>query len=916
MPKLKYPKKKKPLFGIDRRALFPSSSRAGQFKLEAIEPRCLLDANLYSGDTSATSALAANIQSTFTDMAKLGTALNQDSTLGTQVVPFLGKSVSDLFNQSLGQFLIGGTNNNKFTNLVSNYFATDVTPTTAELATNLNTAVKAVFGTNASVTDASTSSKLQLNFNVDLTKATSAFDLELGNEAQEFALTLADNAKINLGLGGTFKFSINADLSTFTSTALNNTEKYWVDFGSVRSGNTMEMTASARQSTSGTGVNAPLNDFGVGFGLIGARETLSGAGGYVTNGTFALDLNLKTNFNTGSDGFFTLTDLNSYQSDFSTAYSVSIPSGSTGGAQPMTQNSAQLVLPVNVANPTGNTFISGLNGLTGTFTLTADHFFNNRVPTVTASDQTLASLSRMSADDLLQYVRNISNLMSQTEQQQELQSLIPFLDISLGEAYNFQTATDQALVNPLTLLTNIVTAKNAPSTSSDPLNFTGSSSFKIYVYRNGTLLTPSTGTTVTLSTDSSRNTLTKLKDALQAALPTISGTKYVQARLTDTASPRLELYGDDQTTFYIENINPSGETLDLGINPYEIVFARNNGTITGTGDAKYQLSTVNAISSSAVNLTTFTTPLVFTVQIGSNATKTVTVPPENFFSMGSFASAIQKALNDQGLYNISTGEGIRVTENAAGSGFGLKFTYSGSTPQSFSIAGTNASFFNLGSLSGSSTNSYTVSSSTPIVVSNFSTPQSISFTIRQQNGGTTNSTTGTIQIPADYYTSLDQLKTAIQTALANQDLYDATTQTGVLVRVVSVTGGGMGLEFYGSADVFELGISGAGLAKLGMTATTSSASSINVSVKKDGSSSATTTTLYINGNTTRDYFGDAANSKVDDLVDDIHDALVRSGLLDATTGKGVDIRAIADSTNHLTDTIEFFASNPGQGTGY
>ncbi|MDD5261280.1 MAG: calcium-binding protein, partial [Methylacidiphilales bacterium] len=904
-----------------------SLHRAGQFSLEALEPRCLLDANLYTTSppaatpaaaTAYNSALSTNLTALASNLASVGGALNQDPTLTQKAVPFLQQSVTDLYGKNFGQFLIGGSGANAYATIVANYFANDSTPTSAELATTLDTAVKATFGSGSSVTDNSTAAKLELDFNIDPSKAATAQNLKLGNEAQEFALSLGPNAQIDLGFGGTIKFSIDADLSALTGVAGTDEPDYWIDFGS--GGNKYELTASSRQSTSGAGINAPLDGFGVGFGLIGARQTTSptDAGGYVSGGSFALDLDLNVAFNTDSNGKFTLNNLDNYLPDgnWQDAFTVQTPQGSSAALPSRTNNTARLVLPVDVANPTGNTFISGLDGLTGTFTLTDNNLFNGGVPLVTASDPTLASLSRMGPDDLLQYVRNVSNFMSQAEQQQELQSLMPFLDVTLGQAYGYQTATDEAFVNPVTLLSNVLTAKDAPSTSGDPLDFSGSSSFKIYIFNNGALMTPSGGATVTLAQDNARDSLDKLQAALQSALPTISGTKYVQARLTDTASPRLELYGDANTTFYLENINPAAQTLNLGFDPYGIVFARNSGTITGTGAAKYQLGTVNVLSGSNINLSTLTSPLVFTVQVGANAVKTVTVEPDNFVSMSGFAAAVQKALVTQGLYDVSNGSGILATAVAVGSDYGLQFICAGSSPQTFTLGGAGVSFFNLGAtLTGSSTNAYTLSSATPVVVSAFNTPSDLTFTIRKQDNGTASYLTASIQIPAAYYTSLNQLRAAIVTALQAQNLYDSATQSGVLVRVVQLAGGGQGLEFYGSAEIYELSVSGTGLSRLAMTATTATAPSINISVTRDGSATPLTTTLFINGNTTLDYYGDAVNSRVADLVSDIHDALVRAGLLDPAAGTGVDVRAIADASNNLTDTIEFFALNAGAGTG-
>jgi hypothetical protein len=904
----------------ERRLLqFTGLPRALRYDLQNLEPRMLLAAQpLYDpqdgttgppiplpvpGDASVKTNIRDNLKQLFDRLATLGDRLAKDGIVNETAVPFFQKSVNDLIGKSLSDFFKGGTGSNAYAQTILDYFATS-SPTTDGLATALQTDLNNTFGSGiGTVTDASTSTQMKLNFSIDL--ASALRDLQLGGEAQEFYLTLDGNTQVSFNTAAV-TFSIVTDLTgidnvtTAVSDASANKDKYWVEFAGANK-DTVSLTGSTSQTLN--------TDLGVGFGLIGARESTAAteAGGHVasTTGSFNFSLDVDFTILDASDGKLTLTELNTINTanNWSSEYSVSTAGTNTG----------TLFLPIAIANPAGDAFISGIQGVGGNFTLTDTNLFDSKVPLVQASSTTLASFSRMTVDDLLQMARNASYIIAQTQNLEEMQAMLPFLDLSLGEAYGFAEALEKAFLDPITYKENVLTFKDVPgyTGSSTAVNYTGSASFNLFIYNNGVLLGGG-AQTVTVASDGTRTTAAQVLAALENALPTISGTKYVHARLSQGPNPRLELYGADGVTFFVENVTG---TLNLGIDPYGLVFSRNTANLTTAGTignppsglGKYQLPELQHKSTAAIVLSDFSSARTFTLSRNGGAAVTVTLPPGSYTTINDLVFALQKAVADASLYNVNTGAGIVVSSLAVGGGWGVRFTDTVVANSSPVVAGTDAaSIFKIGT--GANSNQ----STSGIRLSNFDAPLSLTITMDSQKNGTlTTGTATTITIPADNYASIDALISAIRSALKANGLYNDVLNTGVLVKQAAVSGG-LGIQLYGSADVTKITLAGSDLAKLNLAAGTSSAHSLTLTITSNGVT--TTPTIYLNGNTTTSLLG-SANSNVNDFVSDLHDALVRAGVLDPVNQTGVDIRALAGSGGSVTDTLEFFALNPGLGAG-
>ncbi|MEM9444857.1 MAG: hypothetical protein AAGA18_05835 [Verrucomicrobiota bacterium] len=890
-----------------------------QYDLQTLEPRLLFSAALYdpgdgggSGDSDVATNIETQLTDTFTFLGKYADEIGTEEAADSSAVPFFQSSVEDLLGFEIEDFLKGGSGSDAYSQVVDDYFD-NASPDSTGLAADLQSAVQNTFGVGSVTDTGSDNDNLILNFSIDLNEVTK--DLKFGTEAQEFFLEYGAGAQVKFNADA-ITFSIKADLSGVDNVATDETDNSSNDsLYSVEFGGSDKDTLSIMGSSSHTNSLDPLTGFGVGFGLIDARDDVMDSGGYVANtgGTFSFNLQLDfiLESSLSADSKLSLDELRAIDtaSSYESIYRVDTPTGAG-------VNEGELFLPIQVANPAGDEFISGIDGITGDFTFTDNDLFDSRSPLVQASDQTLASFSRMTADDLLQFVKNATYLFGQSSDLTEMQNFLPLLDLNLGQAYDFLEASEKALVDPLVIIENVLRIKDAPSTSGDPLDYTGNSSFQIYVFYQG-VLEGGALQIITLNANSSRASLQDVADDLNIALAAAAaGTQRVFARVTETASPRLELYGvDADTTFFISSVNPSGETLDLGIDPYGLVFARNNGTISSNQNEKYQLQEVKVESSTAIEVSHFTTLKTFTVAIGSDSATTITLPPSVYGSMADFVFALQSALAEAGVYDASTGEGIEVDEATSGDsqGFGVTFSISGSrSGETLTLGGSDVGIFQLSATSGAS--SYT--SATPVELSPFESGLSLTISFSSQQAGLLATTTETISIPAGKYASVDDVIFAIREALQSNGLYDAFTNTGILIEKIPV-GGGEGIRFYTSAEVYELTISTSSNSLIGLSSTSESATAayIDIDVKQDGNASATTTRVYINGNTTTDLLGNSTNTSVSDFVSDVQSALTRAGLRDSLSGTGVDIRSF-DQNGSSTDYLEFFALNPGAGSGF
>ncbi|MEM6821755.1 MAG: LEPR-XLL domain-containing protein, partial [Verrucomicrobiota bacterium] len=902
-----------------------------RYNLEPLEPRILLSATLHdpqdgvdgggtpvAGDPSVATSIETSLENLFTQLGEYGDQLSLDPTVNETALPFFQTTLNDLLGTDVGNLLKGGEGTGSaFATAVDTYFASTTTEDSTGLAAALQSVLDANFsGATNSVTDTgSTDSELVLNFSIDIGEQTK--NLAFGDEAQEFFMEMGPNAAVKFDPDAV-TFTVKADLTGLdnltTDEATNDsstTSDYWVEFGGSAKDT---LTISGNSSHSNT--LDPLTDYGIGFGLIEARDSVGQSGGYISNtgATFAFNAEVEFIIDSSfsSDSEFTLAEMSGV-SDWSTAYTANTPDdGDTSDSTYI--NSGKLFLPVEVANPAGDDFISGIDGLTGSFTLVEQDAFDDRASLVTASDPTLASLSRLTTDDLLQYTRNAGLIFGQTADTDAQQQFLPLLDLNLGQAYDFLTTVEQALIDPLVDTENVLRVKNAPSTSGDPLDYSGNSQFNIYVFYQGALLSSAVQTVSISST--TRTSLQDIANNLNTALAGLDwsgagATQRIFARVTETSSPRLEFYGDADTTFFIDEINPSGQTLDLGIEANGLVFARSSTASTGD----YQLQEVKVESTSAIEVSNFDTAKTFSIAIGSDAAIDVTLDPDVYGSMADFVLALQSALEGAGLYDGSTDSGVEATAATStdNNGFGITLQSIGTRAgENLTISGTDAGIFNFASNSGSS--SYT--SATALELSPLNTQMDLTITMKSQEEGVLSTKTDTVTIPPGNHETVDAFVEAIRTVLQNNGFYDYFTDTGLLVEVVQLVDG-QGIRFYGSAEVYEITIQTSSNALLGLAASSETATSayLDIDVTEDGSGTATTHRVYINGNTTTDLLGEEANSSIVDFTEDFQDAMERAGIRDGNNGTGVDIRPVDDGAGNASNFLELFALNPGSGTG-
>lgn len=895
------------------------TGRVPRYQLESLEPRILLSATLYdpadganNGDAVVAESIEANLESLFTKLGEYGEELSRDEAVNETALPFFQVTLNDLFGFDIGDLLKGQAGaDSAYSEVVDTFFSGDSDPMSDELAAALQDRLNLeIPSAHHSVTDVgSTDDELVLNFSID--PGETGHDLAFGDEAQEFFMEMGPNAAVTF-TPDTVTFTVKADLTGLDNLTSDeaidddsDTADYWVEFGGVD----QDVLAVGGESSHSNSQD-PLTGYGVGFGLVEARDAAGDPGGYVasTGATFDFDIQIDFTLDPAfsADQRWTLTELESV-TDWATTYTPETPAD-TDVSDDSFLNSGELFLPIDVANPAGDTFVSGLGDVTGSFELTDGAVLDDRPPVVQASDPTLVSFARLTPDDLLRYLEGTSMVIGQVEGMEELEAFVPFLEVTLGEAYGFETAGENALYDPLRTVSSILTAQHAPATSGDPLDYSGTASFHIDVATGGTMNSANISVSGATGLD---DLIAKLNTALAAR-----GIAGVTARSTGTQSPRIELTAAEGTLFFLSQF--SG-TLDMGFDGHGLVFARNGGALSDPGgdQSKFTWQGVKVESDTGIEISSWNTPTSFTLQVESDPEVTIEIDPILAVSVSEFADYLQELLADAGLYDVASNEGVTVDVITAGSGFGLEFTHTDGTSV-LTIGGSAAPEFHLDASSGT-----TLTSTRQVAVSPFNEEgHGLEFevTYRSQDEGALSEESATVRLAAENFTNYDALEEALRDALNAAGLTDFTGTGGVLVDLIPLAGGETGIRLYGSADVYELEITGdpAALAKLGLSGGSFSSAApwidLDVTHGTGSSASTVTTRVYLNGNATHGLFSGEENDTVDAVVDDIQDALERAGLLDPGANTGVDFRAI-ESGGTMTETLEFFARNPGDEEG-
>ncbi|MFK5924693.1 MAG: LEPR-XLL domain-containing protein, partial [Verrucomicrobiota bacterium] len=726
---------------------------SGGFTVEPLEPRLLLNAALYDASVSeadsandvadargAQDAIKTQFIATLTNLGQLGEALNSDgslnNTLDSSGIPLLDQTLRDVLGDDVGRYFNWADEVGEQLDInayLSNYGDTDVTmddrPDSAGLALRLQTALdSSLFGSGmiGTITDNSTAFNLQLDVVIGLPDTVSVANLKLGEAAEEFNLRLEDGTSINITNNRSVSFSIGADLSILDPTTLvggppatpTTAEKltelgkdgnYWVDFGNY------DATSIAQHTTTTYG---GLDDFGIQIGILGGQQGGTGAGAWVDasdgaggagpSAQFLLDVTTLIDFSGGeslitADSKFDLAEFKLISGagtpDWTIAYDLQTPTGQAsvigGGFQ---TNTVDAIFQVEVANPAGDTFIGGLDGVTGQLQFSDDNLFDDRAPLVN-TDATLSAFSRIAPKDLLNMVDSTVAWAEALDNSELFRDQLPFLNLDEGDAFAFGEAFRQVFLAQLQSAEQVLTSVNAPSTwrddgsggfVRDPLDYTGGTAFSTSV--NG-----GTWTTILVNEDLTRTSLQDIVDDINTALiaASVGGATGVQARVTDTDSPRIEFFAADPGQFAFIGFQAAGDgVLDIGINAYgEVVLANDsvnfgNGVAAGT---EYQLGGIVFDSSSAIDVTDFSTVRTFDIAVNGAAAVTVTIPIQSYSGVGALVARMRDVLEAEGLFNGATGEGVVVDVlDLAGGGQGIR-VYGTGEIYGLSIAGTGLS---------------------------------------------------------------------------------------------------------------------------------------------------------------------------------------------------------------------------------
>ncbi len=180
-----------------------------------------------------------------------------------------------------------------------------------------------------------------------------------------------------------------------------------------------------------------------------------------------------------------------------------------------------------------------------------------------------------------------------------------------------------------------------------------------------------------------------------------------------------------------------------------------------------------------------------------------------------------------------------------------------------------------------------------------------------------------ITIPAFAYVDLDTLATKLRDLFSAAGIYNSGNKSGVYIDTFAAQNGTVGLQFYGGADVHSLQFGGNAASTLHLSTTEQTSPSFDVTVTGD---STETYRVFLPGNLTNDLLGDAANSTINDYVDDLRYAmqntaylvvgttLTKKRLLNDAEATGIDVRgAVSEATGEVS--LQFFARNPGRLAG-
>lgn len=649
---------------------------------------------------AAEAKIQSQLVSIFQQGYNMGAGINADittefATSGSSVkidAPLLNQSLEDIFSsgssRAVGR-LFQGDNNTAFSDLVNAYFngaaAPGLNTATSDglatyLSTQLNANASSLFGGSnftISVADNSNDSTKQLKLDFSISQKVvnaQAQILNFGDVAQELNLALASDADVSLTATRTVKFSIMADLSSMgvtattggTATGLDNT-KFRLDVSSAN-GNGAWLSADINHTSS-----SYIGDFGLGIGIIegttGANGT--GQGAYAHNSTMQWDLSAKINW-ADADDVFNLDDLASANSTgWASQVDVQMPVGQTNFSG-LASNQTKLILNYNIRNDqftSGSTrnpdYIGGLGSVAGVITVTDLNLLDNRLPVLDA-DQTTQLFARIDAKDMLDMFLKTADWADDLSHSSLYDINMPFIDQTLGGAYDFGKAFSIALTNQLSFVENILTSTGVPIGSGGATSdFNGKTSFVLTVggaaYAISLDPAPSAN-----SRDTLNELISALNNALDAALPG-SGAGVVQARRVQGSDFQgLEFYSvGEANAFALTQINSglTGAVTSLGLRAVNQVVVLGTGTVARTVggiDLRYQVPGASLSTGTTINPANFNSGFSFNVTLNGGTSKTVSIPVGLYSSLDAVTTAIQTALIQNGIYDPATLTGVAV----------------------------------------------------------------------------------------------------------------------------------------------------------------------------------------------------------------------------------------------------------------
>ena len=181
-----------------------------------------------------------------------------------------------------------------------------------------------------------------------------------------------------------------------------------------------------------------------------------------------------------------------------------------------------------------------------------------------------------------------------------------------------------------------------------------------------------------------------------------------------------------------------------------------------------------------------------------------------------------------------------------------------------------------------------------------------------------------ITIPSFAYADLDTLSVRLRDLFSANGILDSTNDSGVFIETFASEDGREGLRFHGGSDVHSLQFGGTAATALNLSTAIQSSRSFDITVTTDAGNE--TYRVFLPGNLTSSILGDAANSTINDYVDDLRFAmentaylvagstLTKKRLLNDGAATGIDVRGALDAASGEA-SVQFFARNPGNETG-